>query len=50
LNLQGNAGDVGKVEAFLNEVGALLKSGRLVQEQAQVLQDEGLLLLLSLPQ
>jgi hypothetical protein len=44
-NLHGNNGDIDKVQAFLNEVGALLNSGRLTQAQADVLPYWGNLLL-----
>lgn len=47
LNLQGNMGDVEKVQAFLNEVQALLSAGILSQEEAGELSYWGNLLLLS---
>jgi hypothetical protein len=37
LNLQGNNGDVGRVQAFLHEVDALRRAGVLTQEQADSL-------------
>jgi predicted outer membrane repeat protein len=47
LNLQGNNGDVGKVQAFLNEVQADLNAGLLTQAEASTLQILGNILLLS---
>ena len=35
LNLQGNHGDSGKVQAFLNHVAAFLNAGILTQAQAE---------------
>jgi hypothetical protein len=37
LNLKGNNGDIGKVQAFLNEVAADLNAGILTQAQADAL-------------
>jgi hypothetical protein len=48
LNLKGNNGDVGKVQAFLNEVQADLNAGILTQAQADALLGPGSILLLSL--
>jgi hypothetical protein len=45
LNLQGNRGDIGKVQAFLNEVQAYLKAGKLTQAQADALLGPGNILL-----
>jgi hypothetical protein len=47
LNLPGNNGDVGKVQAFLNEVQAYLSAGILTQAQADDLLGPGNILLLS---
>jgi VCBS repeat-containing protein len=47
LNLQGNVGDIGRVQAFLNEVAADLNAGILTQSQADVLSYWGNILLLS---
>jgi parallel beta-helix repeat protein len=47
LNLQGNNGDSGKVQAFLNEVQADLNAGILTQAQADALLYWGNILLLS---
>jgi parallel beta-helix repeat protein len=47
LNLQGNDGDVGKVQAFLNEVAADLNASILTQAQADALLGLGNILLLS---
>ena len=46
LNLQGNNGDVGKVQAFLNEVQDDLTSGILTRAQADALLGPGNILLL----
>jgi hypothetical protein len=46
LNLQGNNGDIGKVQAFLNEVEALLGAGILSQAQADALLGPGNVLLI----
>lgn len=48
LNLQGNNGDVGKVQAFLNEVAALFRAGILSGDQAAELLSLGNILLLGL--
>jgi hypothetical protein len=47
LNLRGNSGDVGKVQAFLNEVAGYLNGGMLTQAQADALLGPGNILLLS---
>lgn len=47
LTLKGNNGDIGKVQAFLNEVQADLTAGILTQAQANVLLGLGNILLLS---
>jgi hypothetical protein len=47
LNLKGNNGDIGKVQAFLDEVQADLKAGLLTQSQADALLGPGNTLLLS---
>jgi hypothetical protein len=47
LNLKGNNGDIGKVQAFLNEVQADLNAGILTQAQADALLGPGNILLLS---
>jgi hypothetical protein len=47
LNLHGNKGDIGKVQAFLNEVQADLSAGILTQVQADALLYWGNILLLS---
>jgi hypothetical protein len=47
LNLKGNNGDCGKVQAFLNEVQADLNAGILTQAQADALLYWGNILLLS---
>jgi type VI protein secretion system component Hcp len=47
LNLKGNNGDAGKVQAFLNKVDALLQAGILSQAQANALLVPGNILLLS---
>jgi hypothetical protein len=47
LDLQGNNGDVGKVQSFLNKVAADLKAGILTQAQADALLYWGNILLLS---
>jgi hypothetical protein len=41
LNLQGNNGDIGKMQAFLNEVQAFVQAGILTQAQAGTLQVPG---------
>src|SRR5262249_50894466 len=41
LNLKGNNGDVGKVQAFLNEAGAYLNAGVLTQDQTGALLGPG---------
>jgi hypothetical protein len=46
LNLRGNNGDVGKVQAFLNEVLADVNAGILTQAQADALLGPGNILLL----
>jgi hypothetical protein len=46
LNLQGNNGDIGKVQAFLDEVAADLSAGILTQAQADALSYWGNILLL----
>jgi hypothetical protein len=48
LNLKGNNGDIGKVQAFLSEVNDLLTAGILNPAQAKALSDPGNNLLLSL--
>jgi hypothetical protein len=48
LNLKGNAGDIGEVQAFLNEVQADVKAGILTQAQADALLGPGNILLLGL--
>jgi parallel beta-helix repeat protein len=47
LNLDGEHGDIGKVQAFLNEVEAYVHAGILTQPQADVLLYYGNILLLS---
>ena len=47
LNLMGNAGDIGKVQSFLNEVAAYLNAGILTQAQADALTAAGKILLTS---
>jgi hypothetical protein len=47
LNLKGNNGDVGKVQAFLDEVADFLNGGILTQAQANALSYWGNILLLS---
>jgi hypothetical protein len=47
LNLQGNIGDIGKVQSFFNEVAADLQAGILTQAQADALSYWGNILLLS---
>ena len=46
LNLQGTDGDVGKVQAFLNEVAADLNAGILTPDEAAPLLYRGSILLL----
>jgi hypothetical protein len=46
LNLKANNGDVGKVQAFLNEVTADLNAGLLTRAQGDALRGSGNLLLL----
>jgi len=48
LNLKGNNGDIGKVQAYLNEVAAYLNAGILTQAQAGALLGPGNILLLGL--
>jgi hypothetical protein len=48
LNLKGNNGDIGKVQAFLSEVNDLVTAGILNPAQAKALSDPGNNLLLSL--
>ena len=48
LDLQGNDGDIGKVQSFLNEVAADLNAGILTQAQASLLLTQGNLMLTSL--
>jgi hypothetical protein len=48
LNLKGNSGDIGKVQAFLNEVAADLNAGILTQSQVDALLYGGNILLLGL--
>jgi hypothetical protein len=50
LNLQGNGGDVGKVQAFLNQVASFVQDGSLTQGQADSLQYWGNILLLGVSQ
>jgi hypothetical protein len=50
LELKGNGGDAGKVQAFLNEVDALVQAGILTQSQADALLGPGNILLLSVTQ
>jgi hypothetical protein len=50
LNLKGNRGDVGRVQAFLNAVQAFLNTGILTQAQADALPGAGNILLLSVTQ
>jgi hypothetical protein len=45
LNLQGNAGDSGRVQCFLNQVEALLTAGILTRAQADESQAAGQALL-----
>jgi hypothetical protein len=47
LNLKGNTGDIGMVQAFLNEVAAYVNAGILTQAQADALLGPGNILLLS---
>ena len=47
LNLKDNNGDAGKVQAFLNQVKALLYEGILTQAQADALLGPGNILRLS---
>jgi parallel beta-helix repeat protein len=47
LNLKGTNGDVGKVQAFLNQVAAYLNAGILTQAEADALLGPGNILLLS---
>src|SRR5262249_54404132 len=47
LNLHGNNGDIGKVQAFLNEVQDFRAAGILTQAQADSLLGPGNILLLS---
>jgi hypothetical protein len=47
LNLKGNHGDIGKVQAFLDEVAEYLNAGILTQAQADALSYWGNILLLS---
>jgi len=47
LELKGNDGDVGRVQAFLNQVRAFLDTGILTQTQADALSGSGRILLLS---
>jgi hypothetical protein len=47
LNLKGNHGDAGKVQAFLNQVQAFFDAGILTQAQADALLGPGNVLLLS---
>ena len=47
LNLQGNHGDSGKVQAFLNQVQEFRDAGILTQAQADSLLGPGNILLLS---
>ena len=47
LNLKGNHGDIGKVQAFLDEVADFLNAGILTQAQADALLGPGNILLLS---
>ena len=44
LNLKDNAGDIGKVESFLNQVAAYLHAGILTQAQADALTAAGKIL------
>jgi hypothetical protein len=48
LNLKGNNGDIGKVQAFLNEVQADVRAGILTQSQGDALLYWGNILLLGL--
>ena len=48
LDLKDNAGDIGKVQSFLNEVAAYLNAGILTQAQADALTAAGKILLTSL--
>src|SRR5262249_7768989 len=48
LNLKGNNGDIGKVQAFLDEVAADIQAGILTQAQADALLGPGNILLLGL--
>jgi hypothetical protein len=48
LDLQGNHGDIGKVQAFLNEVQARVRAGILTQALADALLGPGKILLLGL--
>jgi hypothetical protein len=48
LNLKGNRGDIGRVQAFLNEVRADLQAHLLTQAQADALLGPGNILLLAL--
>jgi hypothetical protein len=47
LNLKGNAGDIGKVQSFLDQVRDFLRAGILTQERADSLLVPGNILLLS---
>jgi hypothetical protein len=47
LNLKGNAGDIGKVQSFLDQVRDFLRAGLLTQDQADSLLGPGNTLLLS---
>jgi hypothetical protein len=47
LLLQGNDGDAGRVQVFLNQVQAFLDAGILNQDQADALSGSGRILLLS---
>src|SRR5262249_31873382 len=47
LALQGNSGDGGRVQAFLNQVSALFQAGVLTQNEANALLQYGNILLLS---
>lgn len=48
LNLKGNHGDIGKVGAFIHEVKALTKAGKISQADADMLVSEANALLISL--
>jgi hypothetical protein len=47
LNLQGNAGDIDKVESFLDQVEDFQSAGILTKAQARALRGPGTILLLS---